>query len=158
MTNFLHEHPSKLWPCSHTEGWIILKLDLVGINADSLVQMLKASFTLENWDGILQVADQLYNEINKYYEINQRERADGKEISTFGLNRSIVYYFGYSMSLMGIALEKMGRYDEARACITKYGELGWINGWLPMAGLRWNTIARLLGPTDMLSNWMKVTC
>lgn len=111
-----------------TEGWIILELDLNGINADSLVQMLRASFTLENWDGILQIADRLYSEINQFYSIYQREHADGQKVCNFGLNRSIVYYFGYSMCLKGIALEKLGRYDEARECISKYEDLGWING------------------------------
>ncbi|WP_419885961.1 DNA-binding protein [Paenibacillus sp. B-A-8] len=111
-----------------------MELDLNGINADSLVQMLKASFTLENWDGILQIADKLYSEINHFYSINQRESTDGQKESDFGLKRSIVYYFGFSMCLKGIALEKMGRYDEARVCISKYEELGWINdmdagGW-----------------------------
>lgn len=111
-----------------TEGWIILELDLNGINADSLVQMLRASFTLENWDGILQIADRLYSEINQFYSIYQREHADGQKVCNFGLKRSIVYYFGYSMCLKGIALEKLGRYDEARECISKYEDLGWING------------------------------
>lgn len=105
-----------------------MELDLNGINADSLVQMLRASFTLENWDGILQIADRLYSEINQFYSIYQREHADGQKVCNFGLNRSIVYYFGYSMCLKGIALEKLGRYDEARECISKYEDLGWING------------------------------
>ncbi|UQZ32206.1 DNA-binding protein [Paenibacillus sp. PK3_47] len=105
-----------------------MKLDLNGINADSLVQMLKASFTLENWEGILQIADRLYSEINHLYSVKQLERADVQRLSVHGLNRSIVYYFGYSMCLKGIALEKLGRFDEARECITKYEELGWISG------------------------------
>ncbi|WP_151736953.1 DNA-binding protein [Paenibacillus tengchongensis] len=103
-----------------------MELDLNGINADSLVQMLRASFTLENWDGILQIADRLLCEVNRFYSIIQYEHANGQRVSTFGLNRSIVYYFGYSMCLKGIALEKLGRYVEARECISRYGELGWI--------------------------------
>ena len=105
-----------------------MELDLKGINADSLVQMLKASFTLENWDGILLIADRLYTEINHFYSINQRERAEGQQVSVFGLKRTITYYFGFSMCLKGIALEKQGYFDEARECITKYEDLGWING------------------------------
>lgn len=105
-----------------------MELDLNGINADSLVQMLKASFTLDNWDGILLIADKLYSEINYYYNINQRERAAGRRVGHHGLKRNIVYYFGYSLCLKGIALEKLGRYDEARECVNKYQELGWING------------------------------
>lgn len=105
-----------------------MELDLDGINADSLVRMLKASFTLDNWVGILQIADRLYSEINYIYSVNQREEADGQKVGRHGLKRSIVYYFGYSMCLKGIALEKLGLFEEARECISKYEDLGWISG------------------------------
>jgi hypothetical protein len=90
--------------------------------------MLKASFTLENWDGILLIADRLYDEIGAMYNANQRERAAGQKITSFNLQRSVVYYFGYSMCLKGIAMQKQGRYSEARATINKYSDLRWIEG------------------------------
>ncbi|WP_081972085.1 hypothetical protein [Paenibacillus borealis] len=105
-----------------------MELELNGINADSLVQMLKASFTLENWEGILLIADKLYSEINAIYNANQRERAAAQKVTSFNLRRPVVYYFGYSMSLKGIAMEKKGRYAEARAAIDKYSDLSWIEG------------------------------
>lgn len=106
----------------------ILYLDLDGMNADSLVQMLKASFTLDNWEGMLQIADRLYNEIIHLYSLNGQEGPDCAGGGNYGLKRSIVYYFGYSMCLKGIALERLGRLEEARECIAKYEDLGWING------------------------------
>ncbi|WP_052380745.1 hypothetical protein [Paenibacillus camerounensis] len=105
-----------------------MELDLNGFNADSLVQMLKASFTLENWDSMLIIADRLYTEVNTFYKMNQQERIGEKRVSCFGLTRNIVYYFGYSMCLKGIAFEKLGRYNEARECIAIYKDLGWIRG------------------------------
>ncbi|MCE3201676.1 DNA-binding protein [Paenibacillus sonchi] len=105
-----------------------MKLDLDGIQADSLVDMLKASFTLENWDSIILIADKLHEEINNIYQTNQQKRASGRSVNIFQLKRSVVYYFGYSMCLKGIALQKLGKYVEARACIDRYSELGWING------------------------------
>ncbi|WP_310551163.1 DNA-binding protein [Paenibacillus glufosinatiresistens] len=105
-----------------------MDLDLNRVNADSLVLMIRASFTLENWEGILQISDRLYSEILQFYEINQSERAIGQKVSNFGLARNIVYYFGYSMCMKGVALEKLGRHAEARDCIKKYEELGWVNG------------------------------
>lgn len=105
-----------------------MELELKGINADSLVQMLKASFTLENWEGILLIADRLYGEVVDMYNANLRERAAGQRITSFNLQRSMVYYFGYSMCLKGIALQKLGRYREARESIDKYSELSWITG------------------------------
>ncbi|WP_159067686.1 DNA-binding protein, partial [Paenibacillus ihuae] len=105
-----------------------MELDLNGINVDSLVQMLKASFTLDNWDGILQIADRLYTEINTIHNSNQQELPHGQKVSSPQLKRSIVYYFGYSMCLKGIALEKLGRYNEARDCVRMYEDLSWIHG------------------------------
>lgn len=104
-----------------------MQLELDGINADSLVEMLKAAFTLENWDGILTIADKLYSEIDCIYTVNQKERELGLKVTRFNLRRSVVYYYGYSMCLKGIALQKQRRYDEALACIGKYSDLEWLN-------------------------------
>lgn len=98
-------------------------LDLEGIQADSLIDMLKASFTLENWDSIIVIADKLYDNIENIYYMNQKEH---KKISTFFLKRSIVYYFGFSMCLKGIALQKKGNSIMSRKCIEKYADLSWI--------------------------------
>lgn len=105
-----------------------MKLDLEGIKADSLVDMLKLSFTSESWESILVIADKLYHSINDIYKKNQLDRSAGRRVRTFGLKKSIVYYFGFSMNLKGIALQKQGRYGESRACIEKYQALGWVDG------------------------------
>lgn len=104
-----------------------MQLDLRDIHVDSLVQMIRASYILENWEIILQIADALYYEINHLYSIMQEEGIDRQDSNKFKLKRSVIYYFGYSMCLKGVAYEKLCRYDEARECISKYEELGWIN-------------------------------
>jgi tetratricopeptide (TPR) repeat protein len=99
-----------------------LKLDLDGLNADSLTCMLKASFSLENWDAMIEVADKLITQIAIIYETSSDTMREQN------LKRSVPYYFGFSLCSKGIALQKLGKYSEARMCILEYSKLGWIKG------------------------------
>lgn len=42
------------------------------------------------------------------------------------LERPLVYYFGLSHLMCGIAHQNQGAYEQARECIYKYAELGWM--------------------------------
>ncbi|KTS84426.1 DNA-binding protein [Paenibacillus jamilae] len=95
---------------------------------DSLADMLRAAYSVEEWQTMIYVADKLYSTIRKHYDNNQYEQAQGKPKSGSNLERSVAYYFGFSMTAKGIALQKMGKHAEARDCVEKYAELGWING------------------------------
>lgn len=97
-----------------------MKLDLDGMNADSLTDMLKASFSLENWDAMIVIAEKLFEQITIIYETNSDTMSQQK------LKRTIPYYFGFSLCSKGIALQKLGKYPEARICILKYSDLSWI--------------------------------
>ncbi|CAH1055257.1 DNA-binding protein [Paenibacillus pseudetheri] len=99
-----------------------MKLDLDGLNADSLTCMLKASFSLENWDAMIEVADMLIEQIAILYETSNDTMREQN------LKRSIPFYFGFSLCSKGIALQKLREYPEARMCILKYSDLGWIKG------------------------------
>ncbi|WP_031463737.1 DNA-binding protein [Paenibacillus polymyxa] len=94
-----------------------------------LTDMLRAEFSLEDWEAMVHIADKLYTSIRGLYEENQLRLAKGQQqIETKKLKKSIVFYFGYAMVMKGIALQKMGDYTAARDCIEKYTELGWIYG------------------------------
>lgn len=99
-----------------------MKLDLNGLNADSLTCMLKASFSLENWDAMIEIADKLITQIAIIYETSSDTMREQN------LKRSVPYYFGFSLCSKGIALQKLGKYSEARMCILEYSKLGWIKG------------------------------
>ncbi|MNO33351.1 hypothetical protein D3C76_233610 [compost metagenome] len=103
-----------------------MKLDLDGLNADSLICMLKASFSLENWDAMIEVADKLITWITLLYETSRNTTSNTTREQN--LKRSIPFYFGFSLCSKGIALQKLGKYPEARMCIVKYSDLGWIKG------------------------------
>ncbi|KAF6637273.1 DNA-binding protein, partial [Paenibacillus sp. EKM208P] len=94
-----------------------------------LTDMLRAEFSLEDWDAMVHIADKLYLSIRTLYDENQLRQAKGQpKIDTKKLKRSVAFYFGYAMVAKGIALQKMGDYTAARDCIEKYTELGWIYG------------------------------
>ncbi|MGM1023568.1 MAG: DNA-binding protein [Bacillota bacterium] len=95
---------------------------------DSLADMLRAAYSIEEWQTMIYVADKLYSTIRERYDRNQYEQAQGKPESGTNLKRSIAFYFGFSMTAKGIALQKLGKQAEARDCVEKYAELGWIKG------------------------------
>ena len=95
-------------------------MDLVGIDADSLVKMLKVSFSLENWNAIIEISDKLFEVTAIIHEISENNP------SQHSLERDIAYYFGYSFLMKGIAFQRIRKYNEARECINRYANLDWI--------------------------------
>lgn len=95
-------------------------LDLDGVNADSLIDMIKMSFSWENWLAIIEISDKLLEVSAITYDSMQHN------LSKNPLKRSIAYYFGYSQCMKGMALQKLGNLTEARQCIQLYSDLGWI--------------------------------
>ncbi|URJ45461.1 DNA-binding protein [Paenibacillus polymyxa] len=94
-----------------------------------LYGLLQAEFSLDGWDAMVHIADKLHYLIKELYEEDQlRQAKEQPRVETKDLKRSIAFYFGYSMVMKGIALQKMGDYAAARDCIEKYSELGWISG------------------------------
>lgn len=98
-------------------------------NIDILAGMLRAAYTMEEWQDMINVADRLYLITREFYDRRQFLEAKGQSPDDeTKLERSIAYYFGFSMLAKGIALQKQGRYSDARDCVEKYAELGWIYG------------------------------
>ncbi|WP_342478128.1 hypothetical protein NYE24_04200 [Paenibacillus sp. FSL H7-0350] len=95
-------------------------LELDGMDADSLIAMLKASFTLDNFTAMIDISDMLIEMIAVIHATAP------KGFEAQRLKRSIVYYFGFSLCAKGIALQKLGDYKSARQCIEKYSDLSWV--------------------------------
>lgn len=95
-------------------------LELDGVNADSLIDMIKMSFSWGNWLAIIEISDKLLEVSAITYDSIQLN------LSKKPLKRSIAYYFGYSQCLKGIAHQKLGEFPEARKCISQYADLSWI--------------------------------
>lgn len=111
------------------EGIMLVSLDLESINdIDSLTKMLKLTFSNEDWHPMIRIADKLYEESVIVYDYLQQQRNEELEFRRTLYERPIIYYFGYSQLCKGIALQKIGNYQESRECIEKYQDLSWIKG------------------------------
>ncbi|MNC27778.1 hypothetical protein D3C75_759660 [compost metagenome] len=85
--------------------------------------MIKLSFSWENWPAVIEVSDKLFEVIAITYETSQNIIETPHKLH---LKRNIVYYFGYSLLMKGVAYQKTGQYSESRMCINQYRDLSWI--------------------------------
>jgi hypothetical protein len=98
---------------------------------DTPVNMIKLSFSFEDEVNMIALCDQLYTRASQRYQEQQLHKARKKHIRPIHTKRPLVYYYGYSHLMKGMAFQKQGKYVEARDCIEKYAELGWFNGLDP---------------------------
>ncbi|MNB72938.1 hypothetical protein D3C75_195350 [compost metagenome] len=95
-------------------------LELDDMSVDALTDMLKASFSLDNWTAMIEIADKLFGTI----AVIHATKSHGFDACR--PRRSSAYYFGFSLCAKGIALQKLGYYLEAKECIQRYADLSWL--------------------------------
>ncbi|MEC0181088.1 DNA-binding protein [Paenibacillus peoriae] len=95
---------------------------------DTLVNMIKLSFSFADGADMIALCDHLYNHASQKYQELQLYKARKKPVQLIHNNRPLVYYYGYSHLMKGMTFQKQGNYEAARDCIEKYAELGWFNG------------------------------
>ncbi|WP_054958543.1 hypothetical protein [Paenibacillus dakarensis] len=95
-----------------------IEIDMVTL--DSAVKMLKLTYSLELWDQLVDLSDKLY--IKTTYLYKNRSSYTYK-IKT---ERPLVYYYGYSLLMKGLALKELGNYESALQCIDQYANLHWF--------------------------------
>ncbi|MFC9706598.1 DNA-binding protein [Paenibacillus sp. NPDC056933] len=96
-------------------------------NLDYLVQMTQMAYKTEQFERVIHIAEHLYSSAHDTYNQIQYLKAKNKK-KRLQINRPLVYYFGISHLLKGLALQKQERYYESLECIEKYQELGWFIG------------------------------
>lgn len=94
-------------------------LVLDDLHIDSIVDLLKASFTMEDWEKMIIIADKLHSSTIKIEKEQQLNRIHPK--------RHLVYYYGFSQLSKGIALQNQGKYSESKMLIEKYSDLSWLD-------------------------------
>lgn len=95
------------------------------LHIDSIVDLLKASYRMEDWDKMMILADNVYSNAVKLQH---------KEItSPPPPKRHLIYYFGFSQLAKGIALQNTKRYSESKMLIEKYSDLTLLNDGSPEA-------------------------
>ncbi|WP_028592434.1 hypothetical protein [Paenibacillus massiliensis] len=108
-------------------------LHLEGMRIDSLVDLLRASYFLEEWDRTLEIASKLLISGETVLRQQRGFLKSGKPYKYGERERHLVYYYGYGYMMTGIALHKKGNFQEARECIEKYSDLCWLDDGSPQA-------------------------
>ncbi|UNL94240.1 DNA-binding protein [Paenibacillus polymyxa] len=99
---------------------------LKSLKPDIIVEMLEMAVAFQNWKKVMETADILYQCVQRIYEERQYHKAMKLPIPHVNLERPLVYYFGLSHLMCGMAHQHQGAYEQARECIYKYAELGWM--------------------------------
>ncbi|GAB6989979.1 type 2 periplasmic-binding domain-containing protein [Paenibacillus pini] len=97
------------------------------VEVDSLVNMLKMAFSFDNWTKVLSLSKNLHILASQIHNEHIQHELFGTPISKKKMNRSIVFYFGYSYLMKGVAHQKLKQYPEAMKCVNYYSDLSWIN-------------------------------
>ncbi|MEO2210374.1 DNA-binding protein [Paenibacillus amylolyticus] len=99
---------------------------LKSLKPDIIVEMLDMAVAFENWNKVMERADMLYQCVQSIHEERQEYQSKGVPAPHIHIERPLVYYYGFSHLMRGMAHQKMGQVDQARACIDQYGDLGWM--------------------------------
>lgn len=140
---------------------------LKAFNPDYLVEMLENAHYFEQWEKLLYTADILYSYAQRMYEERLYYKAKGRTIKQAKMQHPLVYYFGFSQQMRGIACQYLGHYEQAKDSIYRYVELGWLED----LGIEGQEIARefrnlakvnlyaveiLSGKTELLDDYIHV--
>ncbi|MEK3696240.1 DNA-binding protein [Paenibacillus sp. FSL R10-2199] len=99
---------------------------LKSLNLDVIVEMIEMACRLEKWDKVIETSEILYECVQYLYQEQQYRKAKASPLLTIGLEHPLVYYYGFSYLTRGMAYQTKENYEEARAYIDKYAELGWL--------------------------------
>lgn len=98
---------------------------LKSLKPDIIVEILDMAVAFENWNKVMERADMLYQCVQSINEERQEHQSKGVPAPYIHIERPLVYYYGLSHLMRGMAHQKMGQVDQARACIEQYADLGW---------------------------------
>ncbi|MGQ8873465.1 DNA-binding protein [Paenibacillus sp. TSA_86.1] len=101
---------------------------LKSLKPDIIVDMLDMAVAFENWNKVLETADVLYQCAQCIYEERVECQEEGGSKLHLRTERLLVYYIGWSHMMRGMAFQKLGQIDQARACIRQYAALGCMEG------------------------------
>ncbi|OMD28130.1 hypothetical protein [Paenibacillus odorifer] len=139
---------------------------LKAFNPDFLVEMLETAHYFEQWDKLLYTADILHSYAQRIYEERLYCKAMGMTIPLIRMQHPLVYYFGFSQQMRGVACQHLGNYKQARDSIYKYVELGWLEDlgrdeqeivleFRHLAKVNLYAVEILSGKTDLLDDYVR---
>lgn len=89
---------------------------------DTTVQVLKTTYSFEDWDKIIDQADRLLILAKSAHAFIKL----GCASESLNMERSIVFYFGFSHMAKGTAFQKKGLFHEAKEQIDAYANWDWM--------------------------------
>ncbi|MGM1044738.1 MAG: hypothetical protein ACQEXX_01190 [Bacillota bacterium] len=123
------------------------------IDIDTLVSMIKMAYAFDNWKQVISLSDDLL----------EKSTPDNKKIL---MKKPLVYYFGYSHLMKGLALQKLKIYKESMACVHIYSDLNWIDNsqegkyyidsFQTFAKANLLTLELLMGVSDKLPEYLDI--
>lgn len=102
------------------DGNLVLDIDINLLDYDLAVKVLKMAYSFESWHNLLKLSDAFHRRIANNYD----NYTAGNSYENH--QRPLVYYYGYSLLMKGLANKELEDYDEARTCIDEYSNLSWF--------------------------------
>ncbi|WP_150272869.1 hypothetical protein [Paenibacillus tepidiphilus] len=96
------------------------------LDPDVLIDMIELAEAAEQWHKMLYITNVLRNYAQRIYEERQYCKAAGKPVPPVKMDQPLIYYFGYSEQMRGMAYMYLGEYEQAVDSIYRYAELGWM--------------------------------
>lgn len=93
---------------------------------DGFEKLLMMAYSLKNWEEVVEIADQMFKAVHETLSDVRTGYDLGMSRTLPRTKRSLVYYYGYSLMIKGMALRRLGRVEEERVCIRQYQDLGWL--------------------------------
>ncbi len=93
---------------------------------DGFEKLLMMAYSLKNWEEVVEIADQMFKAVHETLGDLRTGYDLGMSRTLPRTKRSLVYYYGYSLMIKGMALRRLGRAEEERVCIEHYQDLGWL--------------------------------
>ncbi|MEW4372024.1 DNA-binding protein [Paenibacillus kandeliae] len=132
---------------------------------DGLLALANLYYVLENWYYLERYGDELNIISQAIYTERQKKFKETGFYEPLQAERRLVVYYGQSYVIKSIALEYLGRYEEAKDYVTKYADLSWFEE-LDEVGLKevakfksfatanMNNLNLLLGDTSKLDAYV----
>ncbi|WP_046212754.1 helix-turn-helix transcriptional regulator [Paenibacillus wulumuqiensis] len=95
---------------------------------DGLFYLANIYYLLQNWDTVERYADELSNLVTMVYTIESKKIDNDTCYLPIKTERPLVFYYGQSSLIKGVALEHKGHYEEAKKYILQYMDLSWFKG------------------------------
>lgn len=99
------------------------------LRLDALLQMANVYYTVQEWDLMEQVTDEMSVLVHRVYQEECKKMdQQGQNYVPLSTERHLVVYYGQSYLMKSIFMEYTGRYEEGLKYIEGYKDLSWFSG------------------------------